>query len=101
VMSSCFGDRTKIYVDRCIEHFRKDHDKWDRARRYRFLPAVKDLLMYSQEEPVLNDNGNWELYGKAGNGEYFLVAVGSDGNECHVKTFHPCSDPKKKKSMRF
>ncbi len=100
-MSSCFGDRTKIFVDHCIKHFEKDHGKWDIAGRYRFLPAVKELLMRSQEEPVLNEYGNWVLYGKTKNGEHFLVAVGSEGNECHVKTFHPCGAPRKRMSMRF
>jgi hypothetical protein len=62
-VSSVFGGRTKIFVDPCIKHFEKDHTPSDRARRYRFLPAVKELLTNSEEEPELNDYKNWQLYG--------------------------------------
>lgn len=65
VLVKCFGEpRRQVFINRVFKHIEGKHPK-DIARRYRFLPCVKELLEESTETPVPTRTGALLLAGKA------------------------------------
>jgi hypothetical protein len=97
VMVSCFGlPRRKVFLKPGFRHMREQRNILDVARRFRFLPCVKELLIESTEEPIPTRDGNLMLEGKAPTKEIFRVILGKGDNEdgqttYKLITFYPVS----------
>ncbi|AFM24072.1 hypothetical protein Desti_1359 [Desulfomonile tiedjei DSM 6799] len=75
VETRCFGYPVRVYIEPAFRDIgyplredRRNGDKsnWNKARRYRFLPCVRELLLNSEVPPIVNDrNNSLVLLGKA------------------------------------
>lgn len=62
----CFGKPyQKVFINAALIHTEQKKNPYNLARRYRFLPCVKDLLVNSEETPLHTQDGNLFLVGKA------------------------------------
>jgi hypothetical protein len=95
VLVKCFGEpRIKVYIEPGLRHVDEKRYVPNIARRYRFLPCVKELLTESEERPVSTKDGNLMLEGKAPTKERFKVVIGpgaiEDGQQTYkLVTFYP------------
>lgn len=88
VMVRCFGEPLrKVYIKPGFRHMRQQRNILDIARRFRFLPCVKELLVESTEEPADTRDGNLMLEGKAPTKELFRVILGRGEPECGQETY--------------
>jgi len=62
----CFGEPyRKVFINSAFGHTEQKKDPYNLARRYRFLPCVRELLMNSEDTPERTRDGNLALVGKA------------------------------------
>jgi hypothetical protein len=65
VLVRCFGEPpVPVYINGAFKHVERKSAR-DIARRYRFLPCVKELLEESEETPISTKTGTLLLEGKA------------------------------------
>lgn len=73
----CFGEpRQRVFIASAFRHIDYKRFVPNIARRYRFLPCVRELLMESTDSPVPTRDGNLMLEGKAPTKETFRVIIG-------------------------
>lgn len=66
VTVKCFGrPYRKVFINAALIHTEQKKNPRNLARRYRFLPCLKDLLTNSEETPEPTRDGNLALIGKA------------------------------------
>jgi hypothetical protein len=75
VETRCFGAPVTVYIEPAFRDIgyplkedrqKGDKSQWNKARRYRFLPCVRELLINSTVPPIPNPrNGSFVLRGKA------------------------------------
>lgn len=66
VTVKCFGKPyQKVFINSAFVHTERKKNPRNLARRYRFLPCVKDLLMNSEDTPLPTLDGHLFLVGKA------------------------------------
>ena len=65
VLVKCFGrPYQKVFIDSAFEHI-ENKSAGNIARRYRFLPCVRELLLECGETPAVTRGGSLRLEGKA------------------------------------
>jgi hypothetical protein len=87
VTVKCFGEPAKVFIGPGFRHIRKERHILDVARRFRFLPCVKELLTESEERPVPTRDGNLMLEGRAPTKERFRVIIGKGEIEEGIETY--------------
>lgn len=98
VFVTFFGEPlSKVYISPGLRHVDTKRYVPNIARRYRFLPCVKELLMESEETPLPTKDGNLMLEGKAPTKEEFRVVLGmgtiEDGRQTYkLVTFYPVTE---------
>jgi hypothetical protein len=87
VVTQCFGEPIKVYIEPAFRDIgyplsadwrTEKRSQWKKAKRYRFLPCVKELLINSQVPPIPNErNRSFVLRSKANHRprECFLVII--------------------------
>ncbi|MBV6342313.1 hypothetical protein [Candidatus Magnetobacterium casense] len=89
VTVKCFGEPATVFIGPGFRHIRESRNILDVARRFRFLPCVKELLTETTEAPDRTRDGNFMLEGKAPTNEIFRVILGEGPDGYRLITFYP------------
>ncbi|AFM23715.1 hypothetical protein Desti_0997 [Desulfomonile tiedjei DSM 6799] len=83
-----FGRKERVFIDDFHYHIEKKSPA-DMIGRYRLVPCVKELLKHSEEKPVINEKGNWELEGVTPDGKVFRVIIRPEKRGGCLQSFYP------------